>query len=395
MRLAPPGLGVGLGGLARRSRRRPPAASRPPSTSARWRWAPLRSGSASSMPSSRAHRRGPGQQPLRGARGAGTRLARVEVDQLAVHARSGSRARCSPRPAAAAGRANGTPSSSSRAACSTQATIRPRQRLGSRPPSAGRRRCAPRRCRRRSAGGPTTRPACTRRSSRVRDEELDVVAVGRPRAVGVGHAAAREAACVKVCVRAECRPESSPSRNGELALTASSSGSTGRSRSQTPHGAVGVADADVDVQREGVVAPGDVLQPVDDAAVVLGVDVRLLAVVGPRMRAGRAERDAVRRGEREQPARARSRWRASASARSSPRPERISISDGDQLAGDRVRERRVARLRGVAQLLEARHQVQRLGIEDRELLLEADGPVGRGRERPRRTRRSMSRRHVR
>jgi len=56
----------------------------------------------------------------------------------------------------------------------------------------------------------------------------------------------------------------------------------------------------VDVQRERVVAPGDVAEPLDDAAVMFGVDVALLAVVGPRMRAGRAQRDAAVGGEREQ-----------------------------------------------------------------------------------------------
>ena len=38
---------------------------------------------------------------------------------------------------------------------------------------------------------------------------------------------------VNVCVRAVWRPESRPSTNGELAEIASSSGSTGRSRSHT------------------------------------------------------------------------------------------------------------------------------------------------------------------
>ena len=38
---------------------------------------------------------------------------------------------------------------------------------------------------------------------------------------------------VKVCVRPECSPESRPSTYGEFALIASSSGSTGRRRSQT------------------------------------------------------------------------------------------------------------------------------------------------------------------
>ena len=54
------------------------------------------------------------------------------------------------------------------------------------------------------------------------------------------------------------------------------------------------------MQAERVVAPGDVFEPVLDAAIVLGVDDRLLAVVGPGVRAGRAERDALRGGEREQ-----------------------------------------------------------------------------------------------
>ena len=77
---------------------------------------------------------------------------------------------------------------------------------------------------------------------------------------------------MKICVRAVCRPESIRSTNGELAEIASSVGSTGRRRSQTRIGAVGALDADVDVQRERVVAPGDVLEALADAAVVLGVD---------------------------------------------------------------------------------------------------------------------------
>src|SRR6266700_2224992 len=56
----------------------------------------------------------------------------------------------------------------------------------------------------------------------------------------------------------------------------------------------------MDVQAEGVVAPGDVLQALLDPSVVLGVDDRLLAVVGPRMRTGRPERHALGVREREQ-----------------------------------------------------------------------------------------------
>ncbi|CAB5030582.1 unannotated protein [freshwater metagenome] len=56
----------------------------------------------------------------------------------------------------------------------------------------------------------------------------------------------------------------------------------------------------MDVEREGVVAPGDVLKAVDDTPVVIGLDVELFAIIGPRMRAGRAELNSLARGEREE-----------------------------------------------------------------------------------------------
>src|ERR1044072_9135053 len=87
-------------------------------------------------------------------------------------------------------------------------------------------------------------------------------------------------------------------------------------------------------------------------------------------------------------ARRNSRWAAVASWKVSPRPLRISISDLmsspliDSASGPvAVRDlgfegpaadRRGDRARGgVAQLLEARDHVERLGVEERELLLEA------------------------
>jgi hypothetical protein len=51
-------------------------------------------------------------------------------------------------------------------------------------------------------------------------------------------------------------------------------------------------DADVDVDGERVVAPGDVLEPLADAAVVLRVDQVLRLVVRQRMGSRRTERDA-------------------------------------------------------------------------------------------------------
>jgi hypothetical protein len=53
---------------------------------------------------------------------------------------------------------------------------------------------------------------------------------------------------------------------------------------------------------------------------------------------------------------------------------------GDQLARHRVDQHLVAR-GGGAQLLEARDEGQAGGIEQRELLLDADAEVGRGLER--------------
>src|SRR4051812_19841652 len=97
-----------------------------------------------------------------------------------------------------------------------------------------------------------------------------------------------------------------------------------------------------------------------------------------------------------------SRWRASPPKRPPPPPGGISFSGGlsspateapavpsppgadldlrgDELAGDRGAQRLVIGQREVAQLLEAGREVQRLRVEDGQLLLEAHGAV-----RPRR-----------
>ena len=180
---------------------------------------------------------------------------------------------------------------------------------------------------------------------------------------------------VKIWERTLCRPASRPSRNGELAEIASSNGSTGRKAVADLDRAVGAADPDVHVRGERVVAPGHVLEAVLDAVVVVGVDDALLAVVGPRMRAGGAEHHVVGRGQREQP---------SAHVALRVHRGRVSLAatgadldlGGDQLAGDRPEQDRV-RLRAVTQLLEARRQPEVRRIEDRELLLEADREVRR------------------
>ena len=111
---------------------------------------------------------------------------------------------------------------------------------------------------------------------------------------------------------------------------------------------------------------------------MLGVDDALLAEVGPRVRAGGGEAGAELGGEREQA--------PAAVALGRERGEQVLPAAGadldlgrDQLARERLGKRRVG-LRGVAQLLEALREVERRRVEDRELLLEPDGAVGRLRE---------------
>ncbi len=183
---------------------------------------------------------------------------------------------------------------------------------------------------------------------------------------------------MKLCVRAECRPLSRPSRNGRVRGDRQQQRQHRAQAVADAHRAVDVAHADVHVQAEGVVAPGDVLEALLDAAVVLGVDDRLLAVVGPRVRPGRAERDALRA-----PASANSAPAALALARQRVaagrrrRPEMISISEEISspatpraAAGRSAAPSRSSSKRGTSS------SVSR--VEDRELLLDADGEVGRG-----------------
>ena len=188
------------------------------------------------------------------------------------------------------------------------------------PRRAGRRRARPRRCRarpgprrRRSAPASASDSAAVPCASQMRTSTVPKVRCGRtdhqtcvystiesvrdqerrgsrgrrpssPKASGTPQ---RGKLLVKICVRAECRPES-------IAVDERRVGRDRQQRRQhraqpvaDAHRAVGAAHADVDVQRERVVAPRDVLQAVLHAPVVLGVDDALLAVVGPRVGAGR------------------------------------------------------------------------------------------------------------
>ena len=180
---------------------------------------------------------------------------------------------------------------------------------------------------------------------------------------------------MKLCVRAECSPRVTAIEIRRVR------GDREQQRQHRPQAvadanrAVDVAHAQVHVQAEGVVPPSHVFQALLDAAVVLGVDDRLLAVVGPRMRSSGAQRHALA------PASANRRPRALALAGERVVQVRSDARDdldlrGDQLAGDALVQDAVA-LRGGAQLLEARHEIEGVRMQDRELLLHADGEVGR------------------
>ncbi len=129
----------------------------------------------------------------------------------------------------------------------------------------------------------------------------------------------------------------------------------------------------MDMEAEGVVAPCHVSQALLDAAIVLGVDDRLLAVVGPGMGAGCSQRRAVCAGQSKQaPAPVALTGQRIVQVGADARDD-LDLR-ADQLTGDALVQDLIA-LRGRAQLLEARHQIEALRVEDRELLLHPHGEV--------------------
>ena len=136
---------------------------------------------------------------------------------------------------------------------------------------------------------------------------------------------------------------------------------------------VRAADPHVHVQAPCVVALRDPAQLLAQAVVVLGVDDLLVEVVGPRVGAGRRQRDAEALGRGEQP--------PASIALQLDRLGEVFGAPGadldlrvDQLPGDRVGQDLVGHAR-VAQLAEAVHQLEAVGVHQRELLLEADREV--------------------
>jgi hypothetical protein len=144
-------------------------------------------------------------------------------------------------------------------------------------------------------------------------------------------------------------------------------------RARDADGAVGAADGRVDVEAERVVAPDDVAEDLVVAPVVRRVDDPLLLPGAPGVRPGRCQPDAALRREAEE---AQAGVVLPGDRVGEGRPlSRPDLDLGrDQLSGDRVRERRV-RAGGILELFEPLDEVERVGIEDLELLLDPDREV--------------------
>src|SRR5918995_5217166 len=202
-------------------------------------------------------------------------------------------------------------------------------------------------------------------------EETDVPLVLLPAPVGVRYPAARKHARedlrsgrVQVCVAA--LGEGRAGREGKQL------GQVASERVADGDGAVGAANADVNVHAERVVAPGDVAKALLDQPVVRRVDDRLVLPGAPRVRAGRAERDSVSGGQLDNLAAAlRHRSRHFRERVAAPRAH--LYLGGDELSDEVTLELGTSR-RG-EELFEAADHVEAVRIEDGELLLDRNREV--------------------
>ncbi len=97
------------------------------------------------------------------------------------------------------------------------------------------------------------------------------------------------------------------------------------------------------------------------------------------MGAGGAKRGALGRGERKQAVAAVALAGEGVGEISAGAGDDLDLR-GDELAGDVLAKQGIAEERQVAELLEAGNEIERGGVEDRELLLQADREVGGERE---------------
>ena len=194
---------------------------------------------------------------------------------------------------------------------------------------------------------------------------------------------------VKTCVRAECRPRVDLLDERRAGREREQLGQVAPHRVADRDRAVAALDADVDVQAEGVVAPDHVLQQLVVPAVVRRVDDPLVLPAAPT--------GACRSRRAARPARARARAAArgarpifaAASPKSAHLPVRTSTSDA--ISSPTRCGSSVGAARRRLEVLEAVDQLERAGVEDRELLLDREREVGR-RSRTRRARTRAARR---
>ena len=167
---------------------------------------------------------------------------------------------------------------------------------------------------------------------------------------------------------------STPSANGELAESASSSGSQLRRARRDLDRAIGSLDADVDVKAERVVLPDDVAEELVVAAVVRRVDDPLVLPVRPRMRARWRRASSPSGSTRPASSARRSAIVAGTSAKVSTRPVLISTSEAISSPARCRSDRRPGGRR--LHVLEPVDEVERDRVEQRELLLHRDREVG-------------------
>ncbi len=204
-----------------------------------------------------------------------------------------------------------------------------------------------------------------------RVEEAHVVGMGLPRAERVGHAAPREEAC-----------EHLRARRMEAGVDALVEGRARRDREELRQPvtqrvddldrAIGSPDRDVRVEAEGVVAPHDVAEQLVVPPVVRRIDDALIAPARPGVGSGRAEGQPEWLDERRE-------LGAPLGERRRNVRERLLLPcldlhlGGDELADEVRLETRAANR--LLHVLEAVDEVERLGVEEGELLLDRDREV--------------------
>src|SRR5579884_1277667 len=203
-------------------------------------------------------------------------------------------------------------------------------------------------------------------------EEADVALPLRPRAEGVRNPAAREHAredlrARRVEIGEDAFHERRAGREGEQL------GQVVAERRADAARAIRAVDPDVHVEAEAVVAPDDVAEDLVVAAVVRRVDDALLLPGAPRVRAHGGEPDPERLRQRAQLLAPLADERCGLREGVAAAGAHLGLG-GDQLADDVLLELRP--LGGRLELLEAVDEVERVGIEERELLLDRDGEVG-------------------